>query len=138
MTTSSRTEGAPADDSSAITRQQWKWSALAGMASYLDAGSIVALGAGMALLQTHFGLSDGMLGALAAIGPNAIGCALTWRVRVPANTSARVHIPAQPGANVTEGGGPLEAAAGIRITGRDDRALVCDVGAGHFTFVSTI
>ena len=46
------------------------------MASYLDAGSIVALGAGMALLQKQFGLTDGMVGFLAAIGPNAIGCAL--------------------------------------------------------------
>jgi MFS transporter, SP family, inositol transporter len=46
------------------------------MASYLDAGSIVAIGAGMALFQRQFALSDGMIGALAAIGPNAIGCAL--------------------------------------------------------------
>jgi|APLak6261663543_1056040.scaffolds.fasta_scaffold00618_4 MFS transporter, SP family, inositol transporter len=59
-----------------ITRQQWKWSALAGMASYLDAGSIVALGAGLAILQKEFNLSDGALGMLAAIGPNALGCAL--------------------------------------------------------------
>lgn len=35
--------------SQVVTRQQWKWSVLAGMASYLDAGSIVALGAGLAL-----------------------------------------------------------------------------------------
>lgn len=76
MAAPSQIDIAHADDSGAITRQQWKWSALAGMASYLDAGSIVALGAGMALLQKHFGLSDGMLGVLAAIGPNAIGCAL--------------------------------------------------------------
>lgn len=66
---------APENDS-AVTRQQWKWSALAGMASYLDAGSIVALGAGMALFQKQFNMTDGMVGALAAIGPNAIGCAL--------------------------------------------------------------
>ncbi len=59
-----------------VTRQQWRWSMLAGMASYLDAGSIVALGAGMALFQQRFGMTDGMIGALAAIGPNAIGCAL--------------------------------------------------------------
>ena len=59
-----------------ITRQQWKWSALAGMASYLDAGSIVALGAGLALFQAAFGMTDGAVGALQAIGPNAIGCAL--------------------------------------------------------------
>lgn len=59
-----------------ITRQQWKWSALAGMASYLDAGSIVALGAGLALFQSDLDLSNGQVGALAAIGPNAIGCAI--------------------------------------------------------------
>src|SRR5690349_5509436 len=65
-----------AGDSGVITRQQWKWSALAGMASYLDAGSIVALGAGLALFQSYLGLSPGEVGTLAAIGPNAIGCAI--------------------------------------------------------------
>lgn len=59
-----------------VTWQQWKWSALAGMASYLDAGSIVALGAGLALFQDHLGLSNTAVGALAAIGPNALGCAI--------------------------------------------------------------
>src|SRR5580698_10578839 len=63
-------------NSGAITRQQWKWSALAGMASYLDAGSIVALGAGLSLFQSTLRLTDGAVGALAAIGPNALGCAL--------------------------------------------------------------
>jgi MFS transporter, SP family, inositol transporter len=60
----------------AVTAQQWKWSALAGMASYLDAGSIVALGAGLALFQAYLNLSNGAVGVLAAIGPNALGCAL--------------------------------------------------------------
>jgi inositol transporter-like SP family MFS transporter len=64
------------ESESAVSRQQWKWSALAGMASYLDAGSIVALGAGLALFQKEFGLSTGAVGALGAIGPNAIGCGL--------------------------------------------------------------
>ncbi|MFI5607961.1 MFS transporter [Amycolatopsis sp. NPDC051903] len=65
-----------AEDGEAVSRQQWKWSVLAGMASYLDAGSIVALGAGLALFQTYLGLGSGAVGALAAIGPNALGCAL--------------------------------------------------------------
>ncbi len=65
---------APAD--AAVTRQQWKWSALAGMASYLDAGSIVALGASLKAFEDRFHLSRGNLGALQAIGPNAIGCAI--------------------------------------------------------------
>jgi MFS transporter, SP family, inositol transporter len=59
-----------------ITRQQWKASALAGMASYLDAGSIVALGAGLSLFQSYLHLSNNAVGLLAAIGPNAIGCAV--------------------------------------------------------------
>ncbi|MFI5610594.1 MFS transporter [Amycolatopsis sp. NPDC051903] len=63
-------------DDNTVTRQQWKWSVLAGMASYLDAGSIVALGSGLALFQAYLGLSSGAVGVLAAIGPNAIGCAL--------------------------------------------------------------
>lgn len=63
-------------DDGEITPQQWKWSVLAGMASYLDAGSIVALGSGLALFQSELGLSSGAVGALAAIGPNAIGAAV--------------------------------------------------------------
>jgi MFS transporter, SP family, inositol transporter len=69
------TSSQPADHS-AVTAQQWKWTALAGMASYLDAGSIVALGAGLALFQSYLNLSDGAVGTLAAIGPNALGCAI--------------------------------------------------------------
>lgn len=63
-------------DGGTVTRQQWRWTVLAGMASYLDAGSIVALGAGLALFQSQLGLTDTAVGALAAIGPNAIGCAI--------------------------------------------------------------
>ena len=64
------------ESDSAVTKQQWKWSALAGMASYLDAGSIVALAASLKAFQDQLGLSKGHVGALQAIGPNAIGCAL--------------------------------------------------------------
>jgi MFS transporter, SP family, inositol transporter len=40
-------------DDDHVTAQQWKWTVLAGMASYLDAGSIVALAAGLALWQEY-------------------------------------------------------------------------------------
>ena len=59
-----------------ITKEQWKWSILAGMASYLDAGSIVALGAGLSLFQDNLLLTNADVGMLAAIGPNAFGCAV--------------------------------------------------------------
>ncbi|MGI5466897.1 MFS transporter [Streptomyces sp. CA-132043] len=68
-------EDAPGGDG-AVSRQQWKWTGLAGMASYLDAGSIVALSSGLAFFQDRFGLSQNGLGALTAIGPNAIGAAI--------------------------------------------------------------
>ena len=63
-------------DDSRVTAQQWKWTALAGMASYIDAGSIVALAAGLALWQEYLGLKSTTLGLLAALGPNAFGAAL--------------------------------------------------------------
>jgi inositol transporter-like SP family MFS transporter len=72
----SQNPNSPPAESGTITRQQWKWSALAGMASYLDAGSIVALGVGMVNFEKAFSLSKTEVGTLAAIGPNAIGCAV--------------------------------------------------------------
>ncbi|MEU5612771.1 MFS transporter [Streptomyces sparsogenes] len=79
MTMHQATQDSSAEAEGTVSRQQWKWSVLAGMASYLDAGSIVALGAGLALFQDELGLSDSGVtgvGALAAIGPNAIGAAV--------------------------------------------------------------
>jgi MFS transporter, SP family, inositol transporter len=63
-------------DDSHVTAQQWRWTILAGMASYLDAGSIVALGVGLALWQEYLGMSSTTVGLLTALGPNAIGAAI--------------------------------------------------------------
>jgi inositol transporter-like SP family MFS transporter len=46
------------------------------MASYIDAGSIVAVAAGLALWAEYLSLSNTTLGLLAALGPNAIGAAV--------------------------------------------------------------
>jgi MFS transporter, SP family, inositol transporter len=63
-------------DDSHVTGQQWRWTILAGMASYLDAGSIVALAVGLALWQEYLGMSSTTVGLLAALGPNAFGAAI--------------------------------------------------------------
>src|SRR5215218_7752262 len=63
-------------DDSHVTGQQWRWTVLAGMASYLDAGSIVALAAGLALWEEYLGMSSTTVGLLAALGPNAFGAAI--------------------------------------------------------------
>jgi inositol transporter-like SP family MFS transporter len=47
MTSSEALGTRSVEDGGTISRQQWRWSVLAGTASYLDAGSIVALGAGL-------------------------------------------------------------------------------------------
>lgn len=51
----------------------WRDTILAGLANYIDAGSIVAASVALKPWQDGFGLSEGFLGALGAFGPNAIG-----------------------------------------------------------------
>lgn len=68
--------GTNGSDDSRVTGQQWYWTALSAMASYLDAGSIVAIAAGLALWAEFLNLSNSTIGLLAAFGPNAIGAAI--------------------------------------------------------------
>src|SRR5918999_6488119 len=75
MTTSEADANTQHDDIH-VTGQQWKWTVLAAMASYIDAGSIVALAAGLALWQQYLGMSSTTVGLLAALGPNAFGAAI--------------------------------------------------------------
>jgi len=76
MSVTPATGTGPTGDDGTISKQHWRWAGLAGMASYLDAGSIVALASGLTVFQQEFGLSPTGVGVLAAIGPNAIGCAI--------------------------------------------------------------
>ena len=75
MATTSGT-GNNGSDESRVTGQQWYWTVLSAMASYIDAGSIVAIAAGLALWAEYLSLSNTTLGLLAALGPNAIGAAI--------------------------------------------------------------
>ena len=68
--------GTNTSDDGRVTGQQWYWTTLSAMASYLDAGSIVAIAAGLALWTEYFQLSNTAIGLLAALGPNAIGAAV--------------------------------------------------------------
>lgn len=54
------------------TREDWKNTVLAGLANYIDGGSIVAGAAGLALWTTEFGLSSSFVGVIAAFSSNAI------------------------------------------------------------------
>lgn len=52
--------------------QLWRWSFVAAMAGFIDAGSIVATGVGALVWASAFGFGDTYVGVLGAIGPNAM------------------------------------------------------------------
>lgn len=54
----------------------WRDTILAGLANYIDAGSIVAGSAALALWQESYHLSNNLVGLIAAFGPNAIGAGI--------------------------------------------------------------
>lgn len=57
-------------------REDWKNTILAGLANYIDAGSIVAGAVALALWKREYGLDDSLLGLIAAFGPNAIAAGI--------------------------------------------------------------
>lgn len=54
------------------TEQGWRNTILAGLANYIDAGSIVAGSAALVMWKLQYGLSDTFLGLIAAFSANAI------------------------------------------------------------------
>jgi alpha-L-rhamnosidase len=59
-----------------------------------------------------------------------------WKVRIPANTTATVHVPARNAASVTEGGKPLGEAADVKVVRREPSAVVVEIGSGSYEFRS--
>lgn len=58
---------------SADTQGGWRNTILAGLANYIDAGSIVAMGSTFALWKALYGLDDNLIGIIAAFSANGIG-----------------------------------------------------------------
>lgn len=57
-------------------KENWRDTILAGLANYIDAGSIVAGSVALTLWQKDYGLSNDFLGLIGAFGPNAIGAGI--------------------------------------------------------------
>jgi MFS transporter, SP family, inositol transporter len=74
----SQTRTTPTDSGSTdiVSKQQWRWVVLASMASYIDAGSIVAGASGLALWKQDLSLSSFTVGLLGAISANALSAAI--------------------------------------------------------------
>ncbi|QDX24616.1 MFS transporter [Sphingomonas suaedae] len=60
----------------ASEREDWKNTILAGLANYIDAGSIVAGAAALALWVEAYSLSNDLVGLIGAFGPNAIAAGI--------------------------------------------------------------
>ena len=58
------------------SKDNWRDTILAGLANYIDAGSIVAGGVALTMWKADYGLSDNFLGLIGAFGPNAIGAGI--------------------------------------------------------------
>lgn len=63
---------------------------------------------------------------------------LSWRVRIPANTTATIFIPSAPDSSVTEADRPLEQAEGLRVLRREGDSLVCEASSGMYHFGSVL
>jgi alpha-L-rhamnosidase len=59
---------------------------------------------------------------------------LTWRITIPANTSATVYFPSDRKANITESGKEASAAYGVRFVGIREGKAVFRVGSGDYEF----
>ncbi|BET68883.1 glycoside hydrolase family 78 protein [Opitutales bacterium ASA1] len=59
------------------------------------------------------------------------------RVRVPANTTAEVHLPAAAGSVLTESGSPLESSPGVAEVTVDAGVAVVEIGSGEYVFEVT-
>jgi alpha-L-rhamnosidase len=58
-----------------------------------------------------------------------------WDMTIPANTTARIYIPARSTNHVREGGKPI-AAAGIRFIKMEGDRAVYEIGSGNYSFES--
>jgi alpha-L-rhamnosidase len=59
-------------------------------------------------------------------------------VTVPANTSAKVHIPAESAKSITESGKPATKAKGVRFLQIKQGTAVFVIGSGQYHFVSKV
>jgi alpha-L-rhamnosidase len=62
------------------------------------------------------------------------GDRFTLDVTVPANATAKVYVPADDPARVTESGRPAANAEGVKMVGREPGSVIYEVGAGEYRF----
>jgi alpha-L-rhamnosidase len=59
---------------------------------------------------------------------------LTLEIKIPANTSALVHLPAGRGASITEGGKAISGVKGIKVVAAGEDKTVVELDSGSYMF----
>ncbi len=59
-----------------------------------------------------------------------------WNIKIPANTSAKVYIPAKNAEDVTEGGKSIAQTEGVKFMFMEGNTAVFNVESGSYNFVS--
>jgi alpha-L-rhamnosidase len=63
--------------------------------------------------------------------------AFSWRIVIPANTSATVYVPTTIGTQVSEGNAPAGEAPGVSFLRRETDAMVYKIVAGEYHFTTS-
>jgi alpha-L-rhamnosidase len=60
----------------------------------------------------------------------------SWKVTIPGNTKAELHIPASAFNMIVESGNPIPRDGNIKYLRNENRTVVLEVGSGSYSFVS--
>ena len=63
---------------------------------------------------------------------------LEWNISIPANTSAKIYIPAKSKDDVMESGKPVAGAEQVKVSGWKDGTMIIELPSGDYQFKSKI
>jgi alpha-L-rhamnosidase len=77
---------------------------------------------------------DSVMGRISTDWTQSSQGEFTLEVTLPANTTARIHLPARRGSRIVEGGEEISGRNDMRILSRLDREVIVEVGSGIYRF----
>ena len=99
-----------------------------------EGGSSVEGGEGITWAKGHYDSILGRIGSSWTLD----GDQFSWKITVPPNTTATVHIPAKVTSVVTESGEPASEAEGITFLRMEDGLALFELGSGTYAFESEL
>jgi alpha-L-rhamnosidase len=78
---------------------------------------------------------DSIMGRISTDWMQVSSDVFTLDVTLPANTRARVHLPAGHESRIEEGGQEISLYEAVRVTSRTDREAIVEVGSGRYRFL---